>query len=332
MFSVSAATAVIIGAGVLTGPILGTSHSSGMPQKGTETVASMVHCSSHDGRLAKKLTGDIANALANRSSVSSLSFYDRPTKTKCTFKPSRKYDSASVVKTIILGALLYEKGGILSESEATLAHKMITESDNSSATTLWKQLSDLKDPKRPNPVKIKEFLNKAGMRDTVPSDDGYWGLTQVTAGDQSKLLRIFSGVDSSVLDGKARSYALRLMSQVQANQRWGATAGAPLDSLIHVKNGWLQRGQGADVEPFDRGDWKVNSMAAITGGGHNSGLVVLTENNRVPEGRPAGEGWNHGIDSIETISRAIYRDVYPGAKGYHPSRPFAPTDLSSTAR
>ncbi|QZY20362.1 class A beta-lactamase-related serine hydrolase [Streptomyces decoyicus] len=256
--------------------------------------------------------------------MASLSFYDRPTGTTCTSDAAKKYDSASVVKTIILGALLYQKGGTLTEAEDALARKMITESDNASATELWKQLSDPKDPAKPNPVRIQEFLDKAGMGNTVLDKEGSWGLTQVTAGDQEKLLRIFSGDDDSVLGSKARSYALDLMNHVQSTQRWGATAGAPLDSVVHVKNGWLQRSQNPDVEAFDRGDWKVNSMAALTENGYDSGLVVLTENNRVPEGHPANEGWDYGIETIETISRTIYRDVYPEAEGYVPSRPALP--------
>ncbi|MFK0265296.1 hypothetical protein ACIQU1_28815 [Streptomyces angustmyceticus] len=256
--------------------------------------------------------------------MASLSFYDRPSGTRCTLDASKQYDSASAVKAVILGALLHQKGGTLTAKEDALARKMITESDNDSTTTLWKELSDLEDPKKPNPVRIQEFLDKAGMGNTVLDKEGSWGLTQVTAGDLAKLLRIFSGSDDSVLGGKARTYALDLMHHVRSTQSWGATAGAPLDSLIHVKNGWLQRSRNPDVDAFDRGDWKVNSLAALTGKAYNSGLVVLTENNRVPEGRPAEEGWNYGIDTIEAVSRAIYRDVYPGAEPNDPGRPAPP--------
>ncbi|MFE7539481.1 serine hydrolase [Streptomyces platensis] len=280
-----------------------------------------MECTSSNHQLAKKLAGDISEALASRKSMASLSFFDRPTGTSCTSDAAKKYDGASVTKTVILGALLYQKGGTLTEAEDALARKMIIDSDNAAATTLWKQLSDLKDPKKPDPVKIQEFLDKAGMGSTVLDKEGSWGLTQVTANDQARLLRLFTGADDSVLGSKSRSYALELMNQVQSIQRWGATAGAPLDSVVHVKNGWLQRSQNPDVDSFDRGDWKVNSMAALTENGYGSGLVVLTENNRVPEGHPTNEGWDYGIETIETVSRAIYRDVYPDAEGYHPSRP-----------
>ncbi|WP_411135538.1 serine hydrolase [Streptomyces sp. C10] len=328
---VSTFTAAAIGAGAVAGPVAAATPSAAAPQRG-KAVSSTVHCTSKDRELAKKLSDDIATALASRKSMASLSFYDRPTETRCTSDAAKKYDSASVAKTIILAALLYQKGGTLTEAEDALARKMITESDNASATTLWKQLSDLTDPAKPNPVKIQEFLDKAGMDHTVLDKEGSWGLTQVTADDQAKLLRLFSGDDDAVLGSKARSYALGLMNHVQSTQRWGATAGAPLDSVIQVKNGWLQRSQNPDVDSFDKGDWKVNSMAVLTENGYDSGLAILTENNRVPEGHPADAGWDYGIETIETISRTIYRDIYPDAEGYDPSRPTSPATEPPAAK
>ncbi|MEU8686822.1 serine hydrolase [Streptomyces sp. NPDC048611] len=327
----SAVTAAAIGVGAVAGPLAAATPSVAAPQRAAEKTTSTVQCTSSDQRLATKLEDDIATALEGRKSMASLSFFDRPTGTSCTSDAAKKYDSASVAKTIILGALLYQRNGTLTDEEDALARKMIIDSDNASATTLWKQLSDLRDPAKPDPVRVQEFLDKAGMDHTVLDKEGVWGLTQVTAADQAKLLRLFTGNDDSVLSGKARSYALDLMNQVQSVQRWGATAGAPLDSVVHVKNGWLQRSQNPDVDSFDRGDWKVNSMAVLTENGYGSGLVVLTENNRVPEGRPAEEGWDYGIETIETVSRAIYRDVYPDADGYHPSRPTSPAGAPSAA-
>ncbi|WP_406473150.1 serine hydrolase [Streptomyces platensis] len=324
----SALTAAAIGTGAVAGPVAAATPSVAAPQR-AKAVTSAVECTSSNHKLAKKLAADMAEALASRESMASLSFFDRPTGTSCTSDAAKRYDGASVTKTVILGALLYQKGGTLTEAEDALARKMIIDSDNTAATTLWKQLSDLKDPKKPDPVRIQEFLDKAGMGSTVLDKEGSWGLTQVTADDQAKLLRLFTGADDSVLGSKSRSYALELMNQVQSIQRWGATAGAPLDSVVHVKNGWLQRSQNPDVDSFDRGDWKVNSMAALTENGYGSGLVVLTENNRVPEGHPANEGWDYGIETIETVSRAIYRDVYPDAEGYHPSRPTSPASPSA---
>ncbi|WP_435244205.1 serine hydrolase [Streptomyces sioyaensis] len=316
-------TAAALGAGVIAGPIAAASPSVAASQSTTATTTA-VQCTSKNQELATKLTNDIAKALESRKSMASVSFYDAPTGTRCTSDADKQYDAASVVKTIILGALLYQRDGNLTPEEDALARKMITASDNDAAAALWKQLSDLMDPKKPDPVKIQEFLDKAGMHDTVLDKEGFSGLTQVTANDQTKLLHLFTGNDDAVLGSKARAYALDLMKDVQSAQRWGATAGAPVDSVIHVKNGWMPRSYNADVDLFDRGDWKVNSMAVLTENDYDSGMVVLTENNRVPEGHPTEEGMDYGIETIETISRAIYRDVYPGVEGYNPSRPPVP--------
>ncbi|KAA6212499.1 hypothetical protein CP973_24215 [Streptomyces albofaciens JCM 4342] len=325
----SVGVVAVFGTGAAAGPAVAAAPSAATQR--AVTAGPSVHCTSKNAELARKLAGDISKALAGRKSMASLSFYDRPTATKCTFDADKQYDSASVVKTVILGALLYEKGGTLTGTEDALARKMITVSDNAATTTLWRQLSDLTDPKKPDPVKVQKFLDKAGMRDTVLDKEGNWGLTQVTAADQDKLLRLLSGDDDSVLRAGARSYALGLMRQVQSDQRWGATAGAPADAVIQVKNGWLQRSRNPDVPDFDKGDWKVNSMAVLTGKGYDSGLVVLTENNRVPEGRPTADGMNYGIGTIEAISRAIYRAVHPGAKRYSPSAP-APAAVKPSAQ
>ncbi|MGW2207518.1 hypothetical protein [Streptomyces sp. NPDC001774] len=114
------------------------------------------------------------------------------------------------------------------------------------------------------------------------------------------------------------------MRDVQDDQRWGTPAGAPATSSVHVKNGWLQRSQNGPDDPSDRGDWKVSSMGAFTGGRYDYGLVVLTENNRVPHGQPASAGWYYGIGTIEQVSRAVHHSLYPDqppSSGYKPPRP-----------
>ncbi len=61
----------------------------------------------------------------------------------CYLNSSQHYDSASVVKTIILATLLNKRErehlSLLSDRERQLARAMITESDNNAATALWDQ-------------------------------------------------------------------------------------------------------------------------------------------------------------------------------------------------
>ncbi|MGW2587105.1 serine hydrolase [Streptomyces virginiae] len=283
-----------------------------------------VECSSSDRKRARRLSRDIAEVLKSRKSMVSVAFYDRTVKTSCTYDAYKMYDSASTVKPVILGALLLANKGRLTQEEQVLTRKMIVNSDNSATTALWRQLSDLGNPEKPRPVRVQKFLDAAGMKRTVFDKDGSWGLTQISAADQAKLLRIFTGDDSSVLNRQSRNYALSLMREVQDDQRWGTPAGASRTSTIHVKNGWLQRSEDGPDDPFDRGDWKVNSMGAFTGDHCDYGLVVLTENNRVPDGQPASAGWDYGIGTIERVSRVVHRDLHPGespSKGYQPPRP-----------
>ncbi|WP_311137326.1 hypothetical protein [Streptomyces sp. I6] len=108
------------------------------------------------------------------------------------------------------------------------------------------------------------------------------------------------------------------MREVQDDQRWGTPSGAPSDAVVQVKNGWLQRSEKGVRSSWDRGDWKVHSMSAITGRSYDYGLVVMTENNRVPEGASPEVGCDYGMETIERVARSIHRDLHPaGANEVH---------------
>lgn len=253
----------------------------------TATVgSSQVKCTSGRPGLAARLSQDIAAALHGRDGASALALYDRTTATSCTFRAKTAFDSASVVKVTILGALLrqaMEQHRGLTAREMKLTTAMITKSDNDSTNALWHQIG---------PAGIQHFLTLAGMRDTVPGPKGCWGHTQVTADDQLKLLRLLTS-DNSVLDRDARAYALRLMNRVVPQQRWGTPAGAPATATVQVKNGWLPRATNG---------WRVHSVGVFTGGGHDYGMAVLSQDNRTMD---------DGVATIEGAARAINRDLNP---------------------
>lgn len=179
-----------------------------------------VSCTSAKAGLATKLQRDITAALANRTGTIAVGLYDRSTKTTCSLRSSTAYDSASVVKVTVLATLLWDAkkhNRYLTQREADLAKAMITKSDNASTSTLWRQLGL---------TKIKGFLTAAGMTQTKPGADGYWGLTQITVRDEQKLLALTTA-KNSVLSDNARAYILKLMGQVISSQRWGTPAGHP---------------------------------------------------------------------------------------------------------
>src|SRR4051794_8333204 len=197
-------------------------------------VTPTVSCTSAKAGLADKLKKDITAALANRKGTVAVGLYDRTTKTTCTLRATTAYDSASTVKVTVLATLLWDAkkhNRYLTSTEQSLAKAMITQSDNTATSKLWKQLGL---------TKIKGFLSAAGMTKTTPGTGGYWGLTQENVTDEQKLLKLVTA-KNTVLSDNSRAYILKLMNQVISSQRWGTPAGAPSSVTVHVKNGWLSR-------------------------------------------------------------------------------------------
>jgi hypothetical protein len=237
--------------------------------------------------LAAKLQKDITAALASRSGTVAVGLYDRSTRTTCTLRASTAYDSASVVKVTILATLLWDAkkhDRYLTTTETTLAKAMITQSDNTAASTLWKQLG---------PTKIKGFLAAAGMTQTVPGTGTYWGLTQITVTDEQKLLKLLTAANS-VLSDNSRAYVLKLMGLVVASQRWGTPYGAPSTVSVHVKNGWLQRATYG---------WRVHSVGTFKGGGHDYMITVLTRGNST---------MTYGVNTVQGVAKVVHRDLAAG--------------------
>ena len=137
------------------------------------------------------------------------------------------------------------------------------------------------------------------MRQTVLGPGGYWGLTQVTAHDETLLLRLLLTANA-VLTGNSRAYALRLMAQVISSQRWGVPAGAPRSVTVHVKNGWLPRATHG---------WRINSIGGFTWSKGWYSIVVLSMNNPT---------MSYGITTVEAIARVIHRDLNPTVKAVIP--------------
>ena len=269
-----------ISAAAAAASLVGVVAASGTAAAATPTVT----CTSHKSGLAKELKTDITAALKNRKSMVAVALYDRSTGTACTYRAGVKYDSASVVKATLLAALMrqaQEAHRGLTNREKSLAKAMITKSDNTATTKLWKQVK----------VKgVQHFLNLAKMTNTKPGSGGYWGLTQITAGDEVKLLRLLTSTNK-VLTKTSRSYELWLMNKVVSGQRWGVPAGAPSDATVHVKNGWLPRATHK---------WRVHSIGAFTGNGHDYGIVVLSEDDKTMD---------YGVATIQRIARAIHGDL-----------------------
>jgi hypothetical protein len=232
---------------------------------------------------AARLSAGIESALRDRAGHQAVTVHDQVTGISCQADAGRQFDSASIVKAIILAALLrwhQEAGTALSSWEQGEATLMITWSDNDAATGLWNWVGR---------SRLQRFLSLAAMNETELGAGPYWGLTQVTAHDEMLLLDLLTQ-PNPVLSAASRVYQLRLMSQVTPGQRWGTPAGAPGGVTAHVKNGWLPDGAG----------WHINSIGAFTGTGGNYVIVVLTDDN------PSEQ---YGIDTVEDVARLVHQEL-----------------------
>ena len=223
--------------------------------------------------------------LRHRAGNVTAALYDMRDGATYLYHPGDREQSASVAKVDILATLLHEEqseGEGLSYEEEVTATGMIEESDNDDANDLWADVGGA--------GSVRAFNRKIGMTQTSPNKQGYWGETLTTARDQLRLLRhIF--LANHVLRAPARDYARYLMENVTPWEDWGVSAGPPSGVTVALKNGWV---------PIVGDDWQVNSVGMIHGDGRRYLLAVLTNRD---------DGEQYGIDTIEGISRIVWRDM-----------------------
>jgi len=249
---------------------------------------SCVAASHSNDKLATRMAHDIDGRLTGRASVVGLEETDTGTGITCTYHAAWHFYAASAIKATILAALLrkaQEQHRNLTASEKSLAWLMITQSDNDAATALWNDVGF---------SHMQHFLNLAKMGETKLNQA--WGLTLLTAHDETLLLTLLSG-PNRILSEASRVYAQYLMSHVTASQRWGVPAGAPTSEMVHVKNGWL---------PYPvSSDWEINSIGFFTSRHPYRvyTIAMLTH---------ANPSMAYGIETIEDAAEVIHRDLNPG--------------------
>ena len=250
---------------------------------GSVAGGSICRSASHSS-LARLLSRDISADLRGRASSVALEVDDPRAGLVCGLDASRHDDAASTVKVTILAALLrkkMEEHTSLTGSERKLATEMITESDNDAASDLWDDVGR---------AGLEHFLDLATMTQTVLGDGPYWGLTQITPRDETRLLGILTS-KNSVLDATGRDYVLRLMADVIPDQRWGVSAGKPARVTVHLKNGWL---------PLTADDWVINSIGCFENSDRYYSIVILTDDD---------PSMTYGIDTIEDVARVLNREL-----------------------
>ena len=270
-----------------------------LPGHGAAAAAAELCSSSAHPALADRISAGIETARHGRESFVAVEVDDPGAGVVCRLDSGTHFDSASVVKVTILGTLLRDAQAAhrsLTARERSLAWAMITRSDNGAASALWDE---------DGRSRLQRFLDAAGMIRTVLGPGAAWGLTRITATDETRLLWLLLS-PNKVLDTASRDYELALMADVTSSQRWGVPAGAPRSLAVHVKNGWLP------LAPFG---WRINSIGGFTGHGQKYSIVVLTEDN---------PSMAYGVSTVERIAEAVNRDLNPGPRARVPASGVSP--------
>lgn len=249
-----------------------------VPSAGTTATSSTAETAAS----TEKDTSALEDAIDSAAGNVSVSIEDLSTgKTHSYGAVDHGFDTASIVKVDILSALLLQAqdaGRGLTSAERSLAARMIENSDNTAATTLF------------NAVGGKSGLEAAnarlGLTETQIGTHGYWGLTQTTSADQIRLLaQVFTG--DSVLTAESRAYIRSLMGNVISSQRFGVSVASEDPADAELKVGFLQRSA--------TGLWVVNSIGLVESGGHSYLVAVLSDGNTTYDG---------GVALVDAVAKA----------------------------
>ncbi|MGW7280792.1 serine hydrolase [Streptomyces sp. NPDC054844] len=218
------------------------------------------------------------------------------------------FETASIVKVGILATLLLQAqdaGRALTAAERSYAVAMIEDSDNDSASALWRAIGTANGLDAAN--------ERFGLTGTSGGDGPLWGLTRTTAADQVALLRQVFVADGSELSEASRAYVRGLMGRIADGQRWGVSAAADGGdgsggglggggsggggSGWALKDGWLRRST--------TGLWVVNSVGRVTSDGHDRLVAVVSR---------GSAALAEGIALTEAAAEAAV-SVFAGAAG-----------------
>jgi len=234
--------------------------------------------------------------VSTRSGVVTAAVEDLQTDQTWTWDPGAREQTGSIMKVDILETLLRqaEVSHIpLDSDEASLVQGMIENSNNDDAQDLWNIVG--------GSTGVGAYDAKAGLSQTVPNTEGYWGESTTSALDQIRLLRELV-MKHTLLDAASQRYELGLMEHVEADQAWGISAGVPSTVNIALKNGWLPLTTDTD--------WEVNSIGRVQGQGRSYLIAILTAHD---------PSESYGITTIEAMSKIVWSDLAATRARHAPS-------------
>ncbi|MGH3023289.1 MAG: serine hydrolase [Gaiellaceae bacterium] len=187
--------------------------------------------------------------------------------------------SASMFKAMLLVAYLNRpsvRGRAINDSDRALLRPMIRWSDNATATRVLGIVGSSALYRIANRAKFVHFRLRSP-----------WGLTEITARD---FARFFYRIDRRV-PRRHRAYALTLLNNIVASQRWGIAPERPPGWRIYFKGGW---GSGTG--------WVTHQAALLRNGPRRISLAVFTRYN---------PSHGYGTGTIRGVARRFLRTPLP---------------------
>ncbi|MEU6861073.1 serine hydrolase [Glycomyces sp. NPDC046736] len=201
------------------------------------------------------------------------------------YNPGQTHITASIVKVEILAMVQQYWGSVdaIPADHRDLLERMITESDNGAANTLYNYLGGA--------AALEAAHERYGLSNTTLDPDGRWGVGWSSASDQLIItdLNLYEGV----LDTAQTDLARHLMGNVIEDQAWGISAAAREGETVWLKNGW-------DVEAQLDGLWVVNSIGVLAGDSSTPTKLAILTSGAVDD--------IEGIPVVEEIAK-IAREV-----------------------
>jgi len=214
------------------------------------------------------LSPNLASYMAQQGGNMGAAVYDVTHDRTYSYDADKTYILASSTKVYLMLADLdsiESRGQPPSTTDVQLLTAMIEHSDNDAAQAIYQQMG--------YDTGMQRYMKKLGITDYVPCADG-WGCAQASAGDMVHALTLLD--EGRVLTASDRQLALRLMHEVEANQRMGVGETAPSGAQVYMKDGWLNYP--------DPSVWNLNTAGIVVAGNETYIISVYAQNQ-------PGEDW-----------------------------------------
>ncbi|MGH2963606.1 MAG: serine hydrolase [Solirubrobacterales bacterium] len=189
------------------------------------------------------------------------------------YRSDASFQSASVTKALLLSAYLDRVGEApLDPATRERLTTMITYSDNDAADAVYPIVGD---------AGLAAVAARAGMRDFRPA--GFWSEAWITARDMAWFMR---RLEHRVLAPPHRGFAMRLLSGIVPEQRWGIAAAGGEEWSVWFKGGWRPSASGQ----------LVHQAALLRGADRKLAIAVLTD------AQPSQE---YGIETVRGIAARL---------------------------